>query len=238
MREPDVSGTWKNDKSKVVRVKKSWEITFSSCHNFVSSQPIHTISSSLDRATNHDSEYAKCKGVLGSLDSAVVFLYLLHYGVLEKIFFAGFDRHPGPPGPGNSYGTWYTYVCTSRSNFFEIAIPDFLGGPSPFWILGVPYLRDRQSCNSHVFQKHAPTMPQYGVQTSRSSALPVPSYSGSNISRQNFRARLQKIAPTKRSWNFLGPYVRGRSIFLIKNFENRIRGLGEIGVLVYHVFWT
>ena len=238
MREPDVSGTWKNDKSKVVRVKKSWEITFSSCHNFVSSQPIHTISSSLDRATNHDSEYAKCKGVLGSLDSAVVFLYIQHYGVLEKIFFAGFDRHPGPPGPGNSYGTWYTYVCTFRSNFFEIAILDFLGGPSPFWILGVPYLRNPQRRSIHILQKHSPTMPQYGVQTSRSSALPVPSYSGSNISRQNFRARLQKIAPMTWSWNFLGPCVWGWSIFLFKKIKNLIRGNEEIGVLVYHVFWT
>ncbi len=36
----------------------------------------------------------------------------------------------------------------------------------------------------------------------------------------------------------MGPCVLGRSIFLIKKNSKIFSGLGEIGILVYHVFWT
>jgi hypothetical protein len=56
----------------------------------------------------------------------------------------------------------------------SIGKPLPVGRPSPSWILGVPYLRNPWSRSGPIEQKHAPTVLQYGVQTSRSSLLPVP----------------------------------------------------------------
>ena len=141
----------------------------------------------------------------------------------DRETLVGPGRQPSPP-----------FAVNRKS--IGIVLP--VGRPSPFWILGVPYLRNPQRRSIHIPQKQSPTMPQYGVQTSRSSPLPVPSYSGSNISRQKFHPRLQKIAPMTWSCNFLSPCVWGWSIFLFKKIENLIRGNGEIEVLVYHAIWT
>ena len=78
------------------------------------------------------------KEFLEVIDSAVVYFYLMYYGVPKKIFFPAFDRFPDGPRPGNSCWTWSSTISSifrrpdvdrkSTSGGATVAILDF-GGP-------------------------------------------------------------------------------------------------------------